>query len=72
MASVLIGMAGHYRSALAPEHVVKLVQSFSKAVEHNKSLLQKIENFFETNGLNSTNGIAALLRETPPKDFQRR
>jgi lysine-N-methylase len=31
---LLIGMAGHYQEAFAAGHVVKLVQSFAKAVEH--------------------------------------
>ena len=31
---LLIGMAGKYQGAFAAEHVVKLVQSFAKAVEH--------------------------------------
>jgi lysine-N-methylase len=64
---LLIGMAGHYRSSFSPDHVVKLIQSFAKAVEHNASLLLRIENFFQTRGLNDTNGIAALLRDGAPE-----
>ena len=64
---LLIGMAGHYRSSFGPDHAIKLIQSFSKAVEHNAGLLQRIECFFETTGLNDTNGIAALLRDGAPE-----
>lgn len=64
---LLVGMAGHYRSSFSPDHAVKLIQSFSKAVEHNAGLLQRIERFFETTGLNDTNGIAALLRDGIPE-----
>jgi len=36
----LIGMAGHYREVFGAEHVVKLVQSFSKSVEHSSMFLR--------------------------------
>ncbi len=63
---LLVGMAGYYQSSFSSDHVVKLIQSFSKAVEHNAGLLLRIENFFEINGLKDTQGIAALLRDGLP------
>lgn len=60
---LLIGMAGCFQSEFSRYHVVKLIQSFSKAVQHNAGLMGRIENFFAINGLNDTNGIAALLRD---------
>jgi lysine-N-methylase len=35
---LLIGMAGHYQNKFGEAHVVKLVQSFAKAVEHGSEL----------------------------------
>jgi lysine-N-methylase len=64
---LLVGMAGHYRLSFSSEHVVKLIQSFSKSVEHNAGLLRRIETFFAAHGLNDTNGIAALLCESTPE-----
>ncbi|MFY9559815.1 MAG: hypothetical protein WAQ52_06245 [Terriglobales bacterium] len=54
---LLIGMAGHYQEAFAEEHVVKLVQSFAKAVEH-------CPKFMGGTNLNlaSADGMALLLK----------
>ena len=54
---LLIGMAGHYHGAFAAGHVVKLIQSFSKAVEH-------CPKFLETSNpaLASAAGMALLLK----------
>jgi lysine-N-methylase len=54
---LLIGMAGHYRAAFGAGHVVKLVQSFSKAVEHCPA-------FLETSNprMASAEGMALLLK----------
>jgi lysine-N-methylase len=54
---LLIGIAGRYRESFAAEHVVKLVQSFSKAVEHCPEFLAKINP-----ALSSTSGMAQLLK----------
>src|SRR5271155_102584 len=64
---LLIGMTGHYGLSFSSDHAIKLIQSFSKSVEHNAGLLKRIETFFATHGLNDTNGIAALLREGAPE-----
>ena len=53
---LLIGMAGHYQAAFSAGHVVKLVQSFSKAVEHCPKFLEAINL-----GLANANGMAVLL-----------
>lgn len=54
---LLAGMAGFYREKFATTHVVKLVQSFSKTVEH-------CPKFFETLNpeLASSEGMARLLK----------
>ena len=59
---LLVGMAGHGREAFGEEHVVKLVQSFSKTVEHSPSYLKEINQLIESRGLGDPEGIATLLK----------
>jgi len=54
---LLIGMAGHYRESFAAEHVVKLVQCFSKKAEHSAKFLCGINH-----DLASAGGMALLLK----------
>ena len=53
----LIGMAGYYREAFGAEHVVKLVQSFSKSVEHSSMFLRGLNH-----DLTGAGGMALLLK----------
>jgi len=59
---LLIGMAGRYREEFAEAQVVKLIQSFSKAVEHNPSYLKEINKFIDDRNLGNPRGIATLLK----------
>lgn len=59
---LLVGMAGHAREGFGEEHVVRLVQSFSKTVEHSPSYLKEINQLIASRGLGDPEGIAALLR----------
>lgn len=59
---LLIGMAGRYREEFGEDHVVKVVQSFSKAVEHNPNYLKEINRFMEDRNLCNPDGMAALLK----------
>jgi lysine-N-methylase len=54
---LLIGMAGHYQEAFVASHVVKLIQSFSKAVEHCAKFLEA-----SNPALASADGMALLLK----------
>jgi lysine-N-methylase len=56
--ALLIGMAGHYQGAFAAGHVVKLVQSFAKAVEHCPKFLEASN----LGGLGNANCMALLLK----------
>ncbi len=62
---VLIGMAGHYRAGFAVSHVVKLVQAFSRAVEHNLGFLKEIITPLKASKLDNAGGMALLLRDSP-------
>lgn len=55
---LLIGMAGHYREALRPGHVVKLAQSLAKSFEQDASL----GGVLNWRGLSDPNCVAALLK----------
>jgi lysine-N-methylase len=55
---LLIGTAGHYRETFGIEQVVKVVQAFTKSVEHSP-VFRKALNW---GGLADTNSIAALLK----------
>lgn len=54
---LLIGIAGHNREGFATTHMVKLVQSFSKAVEHCPEFLPTLDP-----KLGSAAGMAQLLK----------
>jgi lysine-N-methylase len=55
--ALLIGAAGHYQAAFGPEHVVKVVQSFAKAVEQCPDF--QISKYL---GLATADGMALLLK----------
>jgi len=59
---LLVGMAGHAREGFGEEHVVRLVQSFSKTVEHSPIYLKEINELIESRGLGDPQGIATLLK----------
>jgi lysine-N-methylase len=60
--ALAIGMAGHYRESFGPEHMVKLVQSFSKGFERSLEVRRSILDFVETNQLRRTENLAVMLR----------
>ena len=57
MKGLLIGMAGHYGESLSTAHVVKLVSTFARAVEHCPGFLG-----LRGLGLDNTNAAAILLK----------
>lgn len=59
---LLIGLAGLYREQFGVDHVVKLVQAFSKAVEHNPGFLAQIGEFLRTHNLANPQGMVILLK----------
>jgi lysine-N-methylase len=60
--TMLVGMAAHHREAFDCSHVVKLVQSLAKTVEHSKPFLRQITEFVQKRNLNNLRGIALLLK----------
>lgn len=58
----LIGMAGFYKEQFNEEHIVKLIQSFSRTVEHNGSYLSEIRQLIVNNGFNTMAHMAILIK----------
>jgi len=59
---LLIGMANRYGDGFGVEHVVKLVQSLAKTIEHSQRFLDQIPGFLQTRKLNNPRGIALLMQ----------
>jgi lysine-N-methylase len=66
---LLIGIASHHRDAFGTEHVVKLIQSFSRAVEHSPVFLKQVNEFIKGRKLDTVEGFATLLacKESVPE-----
>ncbi|MDQ0177081.1 flagellin lysine-N-methylase [Bacillus chungangensis] len=58
----LIGMAGYYKKEFSPDHVIRLIQSFSRVVEHNHSYLREIEKLLTENGFTTMAFMAILIK----------
>lgn len=58
----LIGMAGCHKENFNTDHVVKLIQSFSKTVEHNAAYLKNILALLRANGFNTMPYMAILIK----------
>jgi lysine-N-methylase len=59
---LLIGIAGHHKQAFAAEHVVKAIQSFTRAVEHYPAVLQSINDYMSDRNLNTLQGMVIMLK----------
>ncbi|MEH7302496.1 hypothetical protein V7110_19775, partial [Neobacillus drentensis] len=57
----LIGMAG-YHNGLTIELVIKLIQSFSKTVEHSNVFLNRVLMLLKDNGFSTMAYMAILLK----------
>jgi lysine-N-methylase len=60
--ALLIGIAGHHKEAFAAEHVVKAIQSFTRAVEHYPDVLKSVNRHMSSRDLNSLHGMAIMLK----------
>jgi lysine-N-methylase len=63
---LLTGMAGHYKADFNEGHVVKLIQAFSKTVEHSPVLLSDIATYLQGRDPDRIKRIAALLSDASP------
>jgi lysine-N-methylase len=60
--ALLIGVAGYHRNAFAEEHVVFVIQSFCRAIEHYPLVLVSINETMRSLKLDSLNGMAVMLK----------
>lgn len=58
----LIGMAGFYKEQFNEEHIVKLIQSFAKTIEHNSTYLNEVRELIVNNGFNTMAHMAILIK----------
>ncbi|MGB9858964.1 MAG: flagellin lysine-N-methylase, partial [Moorellaceae bacterium] len=58
---ILIGMSAFHKG-LTPELVVKLIQSFSKTMEHNTPYLNRVLDLLHANGYDTMAWMAILIR----------
>jgi lysine-N-methylase len=59
---LLIGMARHYGDTFSVAHVIKLMQSLARTIEHSPQFLERITLFLRQKNLVNLRGIALLLR----------
>jgi lysine-N-methylase len=62
LSSLLIGIAGRYGREFSEEHVIRTVQSFTRAVEHVPQVFEDVLNAAKHRRLDNLRGLAVLLR----------
>ncbi len=63
MNTLLIGAAGYYKQGFAEEHVIHVVQSFCREVEHNPYVLTSMTELMTHLNLDSLQGMAVMLKQ---------
>lgn len=58
----LIGMAGFHKENFAVEHVIQLIQSFSKTIEHNSQYVKDVRELLRKNGFTTMAYMAILIK----------
>lgn len=58
---MLIGMSAHYKE-LNEDMIIRLIYSFSRAIDHDKVFLNNILNLFKENGYNTMAYMAILIK----------
>lgn len=58
----LIGMAGYYKEDFSTKHVVKLIQSFAKVIEHDNKFIKYIYDLLKHNNINTMAYMTILIK----------
>ncbi|KHF35040.1 Flagellar biosynthetic protein FliU [Paenibacillus sp. P1XP2] len=58
----LIGMAGFHKGNFAVEHVIQLIQSFSKTIEHNSQYVKDVRELLRKNGFTTMAYMSILIK----------
>jgi lysine-N-methylase len=61
--TILIGMASHHESAFGMDHVIKVIQSSTKAFQHSISFPARAIEILTRNGLKSGASMAVLIQD---------
>lgn len=60
--TLLIGIAGYQKQNFGIEHVVTLIQTFSKAIEHNQPFLNRSVQFMKESEMDYSGGMIVLIK----------
>lgn len=60
--TLLIGLAGYHRDSFNRQHVVQLIQSFAKTIEHHRPFLNQAMSFLAAGNLNNPGGMTVLIK----------
>lgn len=58
----LIGMAGYHEENFGIDHILKLIQSFGKSIEHNNNYLKEIINYLKENEYLTLSHLLLLIK----------
>jgi len=58
----LIGMAGFHKENFAVEHVIQLIQSFSKTIEHNVQYLRDVKELLKKHEFTTMAYMSILIK----------
>lgn len=58
----LIGIAGYYKDDFNCDHIIRLIQAFAKAIEHNNSYIYTIKDFLEESGYTTLSHMLLLIK----------
>jgi len=68
----LIGMSGSLKEKFDTDHVLQLVQSFTKVIEHSQAYANQVQEFLRQHDFDQLAHMAILLRNqdySPPQNF---
>ena len=60
---ILIGMSGYYKQDFNEKHVIKLIQSFGKVLEHDRYFFKLAFDALEKSGFKELSHIAILIKD---------
>ncbi|AIF50296.1 flagellin lysine-N-methylase [Pelosinus sp. UFO1] len=60
--TLLIGIAGYHQENFNSKHVITLIQTFAKSIEHNLPYLKQAVQFIEASNMNNTSGMTILIK----------
>lgn len=59
---LLIGLSGYYKDRFSSDHVVQLISSFAKTVEHNGTFLKEVMEYTKENGYHTLSSLMVLIK----------